>query len=1092
MKKKVRIYKSPDGNGKYINKTAQFLNRMDYGGQPSIDELGYPGAVEETPVDPADQLTQVVLKDISDNLPFEASVAKLVNAYELEPAVANQFVQEIYATVESQVDKEKSDETEVEEEEKSKEVEKIGNEIVREKKPMSKIKGNTDLAMEDTGDDNEGIGDDDMLKYGGMPRKDEGGESDYVEAMNNDQTNWPASETPIVMPGVSDYIPFDISDYLANDAESIAWKEPTDEVTETTEDVVDYTDPVVNPEEFRMGGFKTKKGYVNSILKLVKKAAGGDNQEQDIKASDADPRGDDLRKNRLDAFVGAVKREGNASIAKQKAEEQFEEMQAMHNQMMQNPNLQNFIPEDYDEQDYMQLGGQRRAMRQLNRAMRRMPMGVPGMYGPVTKFDVRRSGIFGRPKEYSIEFGQSPLMQLAGNPFLSQAYGYGYSKKKTKTPGRLITETVRNTVNNKSTKDVANATGSEAANKSVNWDMDDNSIPDNIQSNPVQAVKSNSALPSWITDPVGTAIIASKNATPMARPTAAPSMDPAAEIFGKNPPRVGETNSAYLMRVTGNPGFYNNTDVWDGTKFTKVKGQTLPPVYNASKVSYMRNKKEEGGMVDNPMPDQFGNLQQFVYGGLDQSDIDDVYSKDVTDPYFQYGGLTTYQVKGETDENTETEEETDQYEDYRKRVGDKLGMSLRDDLSAKELFEMGNKAGVGFGNTATTTQKKTTTTQNQQYNPYTYGSGYNPQSLFQTYFPANFPQRYSYSKMTKGPYNKATGQQFSNIPGFNPYAQVKDINVTKTGLFGRPKRYSVTYTNNPTGKPEDRKLAFANSSTTQQEQQKQQGIANKSTEPKAGFSNTAGLSNRAQRQIRQGEREMMRNDRKASRNPEGKVPFMMNAPGKSNQGNLGFGTKMKMFGAKLAGADQKQYGGDMEPYLPMALYGTESPVSMVDSPVNSNISLPTRSSKEVGQQMMMDSRKKLEGEANYMPDEYTEDYKAKSKWLGDRQGAVLSANALVEGTAGVLNRFGNRASEAQMYANTIADNNFARKPGKDSGDYDPNSGLYRPDEQGAVHTSRSAQYGGTSNYTEGDEVEMTEEELAQFLANGGEVEYLNY
>jgi hypothetical protein len=1024
MKKKVRIYKSPDGNGKYINKTAQFLERMDYGGQPSVDELGYPGAVQETQTDPADELTQVVLKDINDNLPYEASVAKLVNAYDLDPAVANQFVQQIYATVESQVDKEKSDETEAEEEAEPKEVEEIGNEIVREKKSMSKIRGNADLAMEDSGEDDEGLGDEDMLKYGGMPRKDDGGEADYVEAMNNDQTSWPASETPIVMPDVSEYIPFDMSDYLSNDAAPIAWAEPTDEDMSVSEDESDYTEPVVNPEEFRMGGFKTKKGYVNSILKLVKKSNGGDTEEQDIKASDADPRGDDLRKNRLDAFVGAVKREGNASIAKQKAEEQFEEMQAMHNQMMQNPNLQNFIPEDYDNQEYMQFGGQRRAMRQLNRAMRRMPV-FPGMYGPVTKFDVRRSGIFGRPKEYSIEFGQSPLMQLAGNPFLSQAYGYGYSKKKTKTPGRLITETVRNTVNNKSTKDVAKATNSEAASKSVNWNMDNNTIPDNIQRDPIQPKKT--IFDSWVTDPNATA------------------------------PQQLAPGSGVLL---------NNSITPNTTAFTKVKGQTMPPVYDASRIAFMnKNKKQQGGLVNNPMPDQFGNLQQFVYGGLDQSDIDDVYSKDVTDPYFQYGGLTKY---AGDEEGSETDENTDQYEDYRKRVGDKLGMSLRDDLSAKELFEMGNKAGVGFGKTPATTQKKTTTTQTQQYNPYAYGSGSNSQSLFQTYFPANFPQRHQYLKKTKGAYNKNTGEMFKGIPGFNPYAQVQNIT-------GKGRKFSVTYNTNPTGKPEDRKLAFATPGS-QQEQQKQQGIANKSTQPKAGFSNTDGLSFGAKRQIRQGEREMMRNDRKVARNPEGKVPFMLNAPGKVNQ----------------AGPTQKQYGGDMEPYLPIALYGTESPVSMVDSPVNNDLRMPTKSSKEVGQQMMMDSRKKLEGEANYMPDEYTEDYKVKSKWLGDRQGAILSANAAVEGLAGGINRFRNRKAEARMYDNLTADNLYAKDPSKDSGDYDINTGLYRPDDQGQTWGSRSAQYGGTSNYSEGDEVEMTEEELEQFLANGGEVEYLNY
>jgi hypothetical protein len=219
---------------------------------------------------------------------------------------------------------------------------------------------------------------------------------------------------------------------------------------------------------------------------------------------------------------------------------------------------------------------------------------------------------------------------------------------------------------------------------------------------------------------------------------------------------------------------------------------------------------------------------------------------------------------------------------------------------------------------------------------------------------------------------------------------------------------------------------------------------------------------------------------------------MLNAPGKGNQDNVGFGTKMKMFGAKLAGPTQKQYGGDMEPYLPIALYGTESPVSMVDSPVNNDLRMPTKSSKEVGQQMMMDSRKKLEGEANYMPDEYTEDYKVKSKWLGDRQGALLSANAKIEGLAGGINRFSNRKAEARMYDNLTADNLYAKDPSKDSGDYDINTGLYRPDDQGQTWGSRSAQYGGSSNYNEGDEVEMTEEELEQFLANGGEVEYLNY
>jgi hypothetical protein len=224
---------------------------------------------------------------------------------------------------------------------------------------------------------------------------------------------------------------------------------------------------------------------------------------------------------------------------------------------------------------------------------------------------------------------------------------------------------------------------------------------------------------------------------------------------------------------------------------------------------------------------------------------------------------------------------------------------------------------------------------------------------------------------------------------------------------------------------------------------------------------------------------MMRNERKVARNPEGKVPFMLNAPGKVNQ----------------AGPTQKQYGGVMEPYLPIALYGTESPVSMVDNPMNTDLKLPTKSSKEVGQQLMTDSKKKLEGEANYMPDEYTVDYKAKSKWFGGNEGMLNTINAGARGIAGMIDRFRNKDRDAKMYENLTADNLYASDPSLDRGKYSVTGsdyGLYTSPDQGQTWGSRSAQYGGTSNYSEGDEVEMTEEELEQFLANGGEVEYLNY
>ena len=1028
-KRRVRLYKAQEG------------------GQPSVDQLGYPGAQsqEQGQASGEEQLMQIIYQDISNDVPEGAIVTKLVNGYNLDPATANQYLQRVYAILQNKIDEDVPEEEDNSEEEVQ---EKVENEVLNENKPMSKIQGHTDLAMDDEEIDVTDLGDEDMMRYGGTPRFDYGGEQDpYLTAMNTDRNYWGSTTNPIVFPEVSEYLPSGLESYLANNSDDIVYGGP-----QTDEDESQYSEDYVDPEEdvqeeFKMGGFKTKKGYVNSVMKLVKKAMGGDEKEQDIKASDADPRGEDLRKNRLDAFVGAVKKEGNATIAKEEAEKAYDQMQAMHQQMMmQGTPLQNFIPEDYEgmdyeDENYMQFGGQqRRAMRRMRRALRHIPGGIPGVMGPITKFDVHRTGIFGGPKEYTIEFGDSPLMQLANNPFLSQSYGYGYKSKTIKTPGRLITEKVRNTVNNKSTKDIASATGSEAAAKSA-WDLDQNSIPDSIQSNIIES-KIKNRTPGFITDPIGTAITASKEATsvvsPMANaPAQGTAIDRLKEHVTNTKPTVGETYGQFQHKqmpgAIFEPGWSEGgwdkwNSVWNGTEWVKTKDSKI---------------KEEGGIIDNPMPDQFGNLQRFIGGGFDpsiadlnQNDIDFTDSKDTSDPYLPQA-----------------------------RFGRFFGAMMRN------------------------------------------------------YFPANMPQRYAYSQMMGPAYNKATGQQFANIPGYNPNAQIKDIQVTKNGIFGQPKRYTVTYNNNPSGKPGDRRLASVNPATaskdlgaigakaaslagtktaasTMQAADKVKQDLPKTKLEQQGFqakTEQTDLRNRTERKLDRAQRRTDRQVARGEEDPEGNVPFMFNNPGKSSGDNLGLGTRMRMLGAKLSGADRMEYGGDLQRFIPQALLGNETPVSMENNPANSKISLPTKTSKEVGQQLMMDSRKKLEDEATYEPDEYSVDYKAKKKWLGDNQGAILSTYGAAEGLAGFVDRWKNRNNDVDVYNNTTADNLFASDPSRDRGDYSitgSDYGLYRSPDQGQTWGSRSAKYGGNANYYEGDEVEMTEEELAEFLANGGQVEYL--
>ena len=89
----------------------------------------------------------------------------------------------------------------------------------------------------------------------------------------------------------------------------------------------------------------------------------------------------------------------------------------------------------------------------------------------------------------------------------------------------------------------------------------------------------------------------------------------------------------------------------------------------------------------------------------------------------------------------------------------------------------------------------------------------------------------------------------------------------------------------------------------------------------------------------------------------------------------------------------------------------------------------------------------------------------------------------------------------EMYANNFnADSLYGASTNKDKGDYvayGQQTGMFRPNETGQETMGRFAygQSGGymqEGGYAEGDEVDMTEEELAEFLANGGQVEYLNY
>jgi hypothetical protein len=110
---------------------------------------------------------------------------------------------------------------------------------------------------------------------------------------------------------------------------------------------------------------------------------------------------------------------------------------------------------------------------------------------------------------------------------------------------------------------------------------------------------------------------------------------------------------------------------------------------------------------------------------------------------------------------------------------------------------------------------------------------------------------------------------------------------------------------------------------------------------------------------------------------------------------------------------------------------------------------------------------------------------------GEREARLIAGNALLRGVAGYKNRLDDTKQMEGFFDNFTADNLYASDPSRDRGDY-AESGLYRPDEQGQTWYGRSAQMGGyiDDDFEDGEEVYMTDDEIKQYMANGGQIEFI--
>ena len=513
MKKRVRIYKSPTGEGQFLNKTAQFLRKAQMGGTPSVEELSYPGAGQgqAQPADD-DQLASLVMQDISNSRPKEEIVVKLVNMYGKDPMEATNFVNQMYTYLEQQSEdaKEEDFEDTSDEEVTSGDPENAEEETVMA--PVQEIEEgfygddqNNDMANEIANEDDEVEYDDTdvasqmVMMHGGFMRAQDGAE---VE-----------DQYPIVFPGIEAYLPANMSEMMGGSYDvgtEEAWQRPDFKVPEAS-GMMELDGELAaqqakieekyDDDPFQKGGAykKDKKAYVNSVLKLVKKQMGGDQASNDPnnlvkKADQADPTGNNVRRGILDNYIGTLKNQSQMAVAKEEAEQAYDQMMQQQQQMNQSGMYGTPMAQNGMQTNTRHYANQPRTGL-FNRQPRepreqRMPGGFGQGYSPIQSIDVHKRGIFGRPKQYSINFNQMPGNGMEG----AGASGYGYTNTK-KTPAKRIVEDQAVYVTSEANKD---ATTTASDNEVVNKDTKVEEQPkakEEVAQKSVQKVSSGNAKP---------------------------------------------------------------------------------------------------------------------------------------------------------------------------------------------------------------------------------------------------------------------------------------------------------------------------------------------------------------------------------------------------------------------------------------------------------------------------------------------------------------------------------------------------------------------------------------------------------------------
>lgn len=772
---------------------------------------------------------------------------------------------------------------------------------------------------------------------------------------------------------------------------------------------MDEEEAMMDMNMMRYGGkVPSKRTFVKNVMKKLQ--AGGMQQQQSNVADDTDT---GARKSRLTDFVGSLQNNANSALMKQDAEQ-------MYNQFMQDggdveSSMQTFDPyhnlahySDAFEHtmpfqetgiQQAQFGGRsgRRQMRRMNRNIGRMlgnipagytsnrgfaqfpggfnimtlPIGMPkmgympaygGSYGGVrlANIDVRKSGLFGHPRQYTINYAQD----VVTNPQLQREMMQQEARNATQelkdqvetspaksedkpvvpTEGQVVDKTKGYDTNwSKPTNQEAYRKAEDLYNKewsrvyylgpNSNDFMNDFQVPEVV---PISGrfddwhmgrginykgsgKKDNPNTPYLDESRVLSGQYSSSdleyfgNLIKKAEETGQPlppeiaAMIPSKEniSYMATDPDTGYEysvqdytsgpNQPYATKIQKYRDDMNSLDA--GAMYTedapygkdKTGLNNLAPLYsftlgepNIPKTP-TKTKKQQGGIISNPFQDPYGNLQKFIYGGGEDISVPMVAGKITDDPYFQYGGLTEYQDKGQVAELSPAELElAKKYnindpgfsaEETRRRIKEEQRNEYIDaQMSSQNKEEEPS-------NNSTRTQYPT----QRNYDPYN-RADYNNTRVYNPYSTPIYPPLFrgragfgrfnplaanpvfsnagSWAQQMNLPYDPRTGM---TIPGggFGPDSYLKQIDVRRSGLFGDPRRYTMTF-GHPKGDPLAPRIGMDGATPAAYKDMAQQQMMNQQPQ-RQGARGTIpdeewdALSGKAKRSIRQGERKAGRN-----------------------------------------------------------------------------------------------------------------------------------------------------------------------------------------------------------------------------------------